>query len=88
MSPTKRWLLAAVISVVVEILPPPTHFAFLAVAFGALAAAIVSVYSTSIWLPWMTFVVVSIALMPIFIPLARFLFTPRQGASDGDDRPR
>ena len=77
MSPTKIWLWAALGSLIVEVVPPPTHFTLLAVAFGALGAAIVTVYSTSLWLPWTVFVVVSLILMPVFVPLARFLFTPK-----------
>lgn len=84
MTPTRLWLIAAVICVIIEILPPPTHFALLAVAFGALAAAVTSAYSALSWLPWVVFVVVSIGLMPLLVPLAKFLFTPRPHPSNAD----
>jgi membrane protein implicated in regulation of membrane protease activity len=84
MNPWKIWLLAAAVCVVIEILPPPTHFFFLCVAFGALGAAIASFFSTASWIPWVVFGVTTIALTPMLIPLARFLFTPKPHASNVD----
>ena len=70
----RHWLIAAVVCIILEIIPPATHFFFLCLSLGALAAAIISVYSPIVWLPWVVFVVGSIALMPMMIPLAKFLF--------------
>jgi len=75
MSLESKWLIAAVVFVVIEIIPPATHFAALALSVGALAAAIAATFSTISWLPWAVFAVVSVVLMPIFIPLAKFLFS-------------
>jgi membrane protein implicated in regulation of membrane protease activity len=80
----KYWLIACVGFVILEILPPPTHFFFVCMAFGALGAAIAAVFSTAVWLPWVVFAVVSIALTPLMIPLAKFLFTPKPHASNVD----
>lgn len=84
MSHWKTWLLVAVAAVVLEVLPPATHFFFLCVAFGALAAAIVSFFAISSWPAWVVFVAVTAALTPVLIPLARFLFARRQQAFDLD----
>jgi len=80
----KYWLIACVACVILEILPPPTHFFFVCMAFGALGAAIAAVFFTAAWLPWIVFAVVSVALTPLMIPLARFLFTPKPHASNVD----
>ena len=80
----KYWLIACVAFVILEILPPPTHFFFVCMAFGALAGAVAAVFSTLAWLPWVVFAVVSVALTPLMIPLARFLFTPKAHASNVD----
>lgn len=80
----KHWLMAAVILVILEILPPPTHFFFVCMAFGALAASIAAFFSGAAWLPWAVFSVVSVALTPLLIPLAKFLFTPKSHASNVD----
>jgi membrane protein implicated in regulation of membrane protease activity len=82
--PYKLWLIAAVVCIIIEILPPPTHFAFLCVALGALAASITAFFAAAEWLPWTVFIVVTIALLPMLIPLAKFLFSPRQHASNVD----
>jgi len=84
MAPYKLWLIAAVVCLIIEILPPPTHFAFLCVALGALAASITAFFSGHEWLPWAVFIVITIALLPMLIPLARFLFSPRPHASNVD----
>jgi membrane protein implicated in regulation of membrane protease activity len=83
-TPWKAWLVAAVASILVEMLPPPTHFFFLCVALGALAASITAFFSTVTWLPWIVFSIVTVALIPMLIPLARFLFTPKSHASNVD----
>lgn len=80
----KYWLVACVAFVILEILPPPTHFFFVCMAFGALGGAVAAVFSTVTWLPWVVFAVVSVALTPLMIPLARFLFTPKPHASNVD----
>ncbi len=80
----KYWLIACVAFVILEILPPPTHFFFVCMAFGALGGAIAAVFSTIPWLPWVVFAVVSVALTPLMIPLAKFLFTPKPHASNVD----
>jgi inner membrane protein len=82
---TKQWLITAVVCIIVEILPPPTQFFFLCLAFGALAAAIASAFTTISWLPWVVFSVTTVALTPLLVPLARFLFTPRQHPSNVDE---
>jgi membrane protein implicated in regulation of membrane protease activity len=80
----KYWLIACVACVILEILPPPTHFFFVCMAFGALGAAIAAVFFTAAWLPWIVFAIVSVALTPLMIPLAKFLFTPKPHASNVD----
>jgi len=80
----KYWLIACVGFVILEILPPPTHFFFVCMAFGALGGAIAAVFSNLVWLPWVVFAVVSVALTPLMIPLAKFLFTPKPHASNVD----
>ena len=80
----KYWLIGCVLFVILEILPPPTHFFFVCMAFGALGGAIAAVFSTIAWLPWVVFAVVSVALTPLMIPLAKFLFTPKPHASNVD----
>jgi len=80
----KYWLTACVAFVILEILPPPTHFFFVCMAFGALAGAVAAVFSGLVWLPWVVFAVVSVALTPLMIPLAKFLFTPKPHASNAD----
>jgi len=80
----KYWLIACVAFVILEILPPPTHFFFVCMAFGAVGAAIAAVFTTVVWLPWVVFAVVSVALTPLMIPLARFLFASTPHASNVD----
>src|SRR5882672_12620535 len=80
----KYWLVACVVFVILEILPPPTHFFFVCMAFGALGASIAALFSTIVWLPWVVFAITSVALTPLMIPLARFLFTPKPHASNVD----
>lgn len=80
----KYWLVACVAFVILEILPPPTHFFFVCMAFGALGASVAALFSSIVWLPWVVFAVVSVALTPLMIPLARFLFTPKPHASNVD----
>ena len=80
----RYWLIACVAFVILEILPPPTHFFFVCMAFGALGGAIAAVFTTIPWIPWVVFAVVSVALTPLMIPLARFLFTPKPHASNVD----
>jgi membrane protein implicated in regulation of membrane protease activity len=87
MSVATRWLIAAVVFVAIEILPPATHFAFLALSVGALAASIVAAFFTPVWLPWAVFVVVSAALLPVMIPLARFLFMPKARGAQSEAAP-
>ncbi len=74
MSPSKPWLIATVVLLVVEILPPAKHFSVLCLSLGALAASIAAVFSPLPWLPWVVFIIVSVALLPVLVPLARFLF--------------
>ena len=80
----KYWLIACVGCVILEILPPPTHFFFVCMAFGALGASIASLFSSLVWLPWIVFAITSVALTPLMIPLAKFLFTPKPHASNVD----
>ncbi|HVO33871.1 MAG TPA: NfeD family protein [Elusimicrobiota bacterium] len=84
MSSTKFWLIMAVVAVIIEILPPPTHFFFLCVALGALGAAIAAFFFTMPWVPWAVFGIATVALTPMMIPLARFLFTPKPHPSNAD----
>jgi membrane protein implicated in regulation of membrane protease activity len=81
---TKAWLISAVVFVLIEIIPPPTHFGFLCLAFGALAAAITNVYTSIAWLPWVVFAMTSVALAPLLVPLARFLFSTKPHATNVD----
>jgi len=80
----KYWLIACVVFVILEILPPPTHFFFVCMAFGALGASIAALFSGIPWLPWAIFAILSVALTPLMIPLAKFLFTPKPHASNVD----
>ena len=80
----KYWLIACVAFVILEILPPPTHFFFVCMAFGALGASIAALFTTIVWLPWVVFAVTSVALTPLMIPLAKFLFPPKPHASNVD----
>src|SRR5882672_10995013 len=80
----KYWLVACVVFVILEILPPPTHFFFVCMAFGALGASVAALFSPLSWLPWVVFAVTSVALTPLMIPLAKFLFTPKPHASNVD----
>ena len=77
MPPCKKWLIAAVVFVVLEILPPPTHFYLTCAAFGALGASIAAFYSSLAWVPWAVFVITTLVLMPLLVPLSRLLFPPR-----------
>jgi membrane protein implicated in regulation of membrane protease activity len=80
----KYWLIACVVFVILEILPPPTHFFFVCMAFGALGASVAALFFSPVWLPWVVFAVTSVALTPLMIPLAKFLFTPKPHASNVD----
>lgn len=80
----KAWLITAVACLVIEILPPPTHFFFLCLALGAIGAAVTVLFSSIPWLPWVVFVVASVALVPLLVPLAKFLFSPKPHASNVD----
>jgi membrane protein implicated in regulation of membrane protease activity len=84
MMTTKTWLIVAAVCIVIEILPPPTHFFFLCVALGALAASIAAFFTAVTWVPWVAFAVTTVALTPMLIPLAKFLFTPKPHASNVD----
>jgi len=81
----QQWLIVAVVFVILEIIPPATHFFFLCLAFGALAASVVAVYTTTTWISWAVFLTASLALLPVLIPLARFLFTPKEVPSNVDE---
>jgi membrane protein implicated in regulation of membrane protease activity len=85
MTPSKAWLICAAVCVLIEILPPPTHFFFLCVAIGAIGAAIAAFFTAIPWVPWVVFTVVTVVLFPMMIPLARFLFTPRPYPSNVDE---
>src|SRR5687768_6004881 len=85
MTHSKMWLIASVVCVIIEILPPPTHFFFLCMAIGALAASIAAFFWPAPWLPWAVFAVTTIALLPMLIPLAKFLFKVRPTASNIDE---
>jgi len=74
---TRYWLAASIILIILEILPPAKHFLLLCFAMGALGGAIASAYSASVWLSWVVFVLLSAALFPLLIPLAKFLFKKR-----------
>jgi len=80
----KIWLVVAGVFLVIEILPPPTHFGALCLAFGALAASIAAFFTPTTWVPWVVFGLTSVALIPVLIPLARFLFTQKPHASNSD----
>jgi hypothetical protein len=69
-----RWLMASIFFIALEMAPPATHFFFLCLAFGALGGAIATVYVSARWLPWAVFVATSVALFPLLIPLAKFIF--------------
>ena len=84
MAPWKAWLIVAAVCIIIEILPPPTHFFFLCVAIGALAASIAAFFAMAPWVPWAVFGVTTVALTPMLIPLARFLFTPKAHPSNVD----
>ena len=84
MTPWKTWLIVAAVCIVIEILPPPTHFVFLCVALGALAASIAAFFTATPWLTWAVFGVTTVALTPMLIPLAKFLFSPKAHASNVD----
>jgi membrane protein implicated in regulation of membrane protease activity len=74
---SKTWLIVAAVCLVIEILPPPTHFFFLCVALGALGASIAAYFTAVAWIPWAVFIAATVALTPMLIPLAKFLFTPK-----------
>src|SRR5438105_13539259 len=80
----KYWLIACVVFVILEILPPPTHFFFVCMAFGALGSSVAACFFNAPWLPWVVLAVTSVALTPLMIPLAKFLFTPKPHASNVD----
>lgn len=78
------WLITAVVFVILEILPPPTHFFFLCLALGALGAAIAAAFTQTVWVPWVVFAAGSVALVPVLVPLAKFLFTPKEFPTNVD----
>src|SRR5258708_24334030 len=80
----KAWLATAIVCIIIEILPPPTHFFFLGVAMGAVGAAVAAYFSSLSWLPWTVFAVLTVVLTPLLIPLAKFLFTSKQHPSNAD----
>ncbi len=81
----QHWLMASVVFIILEILPPPTHFFFVCMAIGALGGSIAALSVPNVaWLPWVVFAVVTVALTPLLIPLAKFLFTPKPHASNVD----
>jgi membrane protein implicated in regulation of membrane protease activity len=80
----KYWLIATVVFVILEILPPPTHFFFVCLAFGSLAGAICAVFAAPVWMTWGSFAVVSVALTPLLIPLAKFIFATKPHPSNVD----
>ena len=80
----KAWLTTAIVCVIIEILPPPTHFFFLGVAMGAVGAAAAAYFSALPWLPWAVFVGLTVIFTPLLIPLAKFLFSTKQHASNSD----
>jgi membrane protein implicated in regulation of membrane protease activity len=80
----KTWLIVSAVCLIIEILPPPTHFGALCLAFGALSAAIAAYFTDIAWIPWTVFSIVSIALIPVLIPLAKFMFKPKPHASNVD----
>lgn len=81
----KVWLIVGLVALAVEILPPPTHFYLLCVSLGALAASIFAFFFGPSWAAWIAFVAVSFALIPILVPLARFLFTSKADPSTTDE---
>ncbi|OGR89295.1 MAG: hypothetical protein A2992_02700 [Elusimicrobia bacterium RIFCSPLOWO2_01_FULL_59_12] len=85
MTPWKAWLVAAAVCIIIEILPPPTHFFFLCMSLGALAASIAAFYNAIPWIPWAVFAVMTVALTPVLVPLAKFLFTPKSHPSNVDE---
>ncbi len=80
----KAWLTTAIVCIVIEILPPPTHFFFLGVAMGAVGAAVAAYFSALLWLPWVVFVALTVVFTPLLIPLAKFLFATKPHASNAD----
>jgi membrane protein implicated in regulation of membrane protease activity len=80
----QSWLVIGLLCLIIEILPPPTHFYFLCLSLGALAASITAFFFKPLWLPFVIFAVTSVALIPLLIPLARFLFTPKPHPSNVD----
>jgi len=71
----QHWLIACVVFIIIEILPPPTNFFFLCMALGALGAAIAAYFGAPIWLIWTIFAGLTVASIPLLIPLAKFLFS-------------
>lgn len=85
MTPSKVWLIVAAVCLIIEILPPPTHFFFLCMSLGAVAASIAVLLTSITWVPWVVFAVTTVALTPMLIPLAKFLFKTSSTASNVDE---
>gem|GEM_PF-1968865 len=73
--PWKAWLIASLAFIVIEILPPPTHFFFLCASLGALAASIAAFFLPGSWISWLVFIAGTLGLIPFLIPLAKFIFS-------------
>ncbi len=85
MTPSTVWLIVAAICLIIEILPPPTHFFFLCMSLGAVAASVAALMTSLGWVPWVVFIVATVALTPMLIPLAKFLFKTGSTASNVDE---
>jgi membrane protein implicated in regulation of membrane protease activity len=82
----KTWLITSLVFIIIEILPPPTHFFFLCLALGAVGAAIAAFFAPdTAWVSWAVFAVVSAASVPLLVPLAKFLFTPKDLPTNVDE---
>lgn len=81
----QNWLIAFVVFVIIEILPPPTHFFFICMALGALGAALAAYFGATEWIVWTVFAVLTLASIPLLIPLAKFLFSGKLTASNLDE---
>jgi len=78
MTDWKWWLVGALGALVIEILPPATHFFFLCVTFGAIGGAFAAYFTEISWLPWVVCVGVTFGLRPFLVPLAKFLFAKQK----------
>jgi membrane protein implicated in regulation of membrane protease activity len=66
------WIIASVLLFVVEIVTPGVFF-FACLGLGALVAGLVVLISSSLWLPWLVFVGISLLSMYFIRPVARNL---------------